>query len=42
MQCEAVGVLPVGSDPTKQLLKFSNLLFVNDFLSFFFRKNDRI
>ncbi len=38
MQCEAVGVLPVVSDPTKQLLEFSNLLFVNYFLSFFSEK----
>lgn len=31
----------LGSDPTKQLLKTSNLPFANDFLSLF-HKNDKI
>jgi hypothetical protein len=39
-QWEAVGVL--GSNPTKQLLKISNLPFANDFLSLFLSQIDRI
>ncbi len=37
---EAVGA--VGSDPTKQLLKISNLPFANDFLSLFLSQTGRL